>query len=60
VRIGAQVFVVGAGEGGMTKLGEIAAADLPARSEPLSPSFSAVLARVLGQHGSGGPTDGAK
>jgi flagellar biogenesis protein FliO len=48
VRIGEQVFVVGAGEGGMTKLGEFSAADLPAPAEPASPAFAAVLARVLG------------
>jgi flagellar biogenesis protein FliO len=46
VRVGAQVFVVAAGEGGFTKLGEIAAKDLDLgarRGEP----FDGVLARVL-------------
>jgi flagellar biogenesis protein FliO len=47
VRIGGQVFVVGAGEGGMTKLGEISAADLPAPAARAPSSFVSVLSRVL-------------
>jgi flagellar biogenesis protein FliO len=43
VRVGANVFVVGVGEGGFTKLGEIPAADLPAR--PAEPQ--ALFARLL-------------
>ena len=48
VKVGAQVFIVGVGEGGFTKLGEIPASDLPEdlRSGAGS-SFSDVLARVL-------------
>jgi flagellar protein FliO/FliZ len=47
VRVGGQVFIVGVGEGGFTKLGELAASDvpegLPARGSP----FADVLARAL-------------
>jgi flagellar protein FliO/FliZ len=49
VRVGAQVFIVGVGEGGFTKLGELAASEVPhqegaaARRAP----FSEVLSRVL-------------
>jgi flagellar protein FliO/FliZ len=50
VKVGAQVLVVGVAEGGMTKLGEIAAADLPQTEAPAGPSFAAVLARVLAKN----------
>jgi flagellar biogenesis protein FliO len=50
VRVGAQVFIVGVGEGGFTKLGELAAADVPmvdrAGRGPTSP-FADVLARAF-------------
>ena len=46
VKVGAQVFIVGVGEGGFTKLGEVAAADLPAAS-PRPARFGDVLARAL-------------
>jgi flagellar protein FliO/FliZ len=32
VRVGTQVFIVGVGEGGFTKLGELAASDVPEAS----------------------------
>ena len=44
VKVGEQVYVVGAGEGGFTKLGEIGAADLPA--EKRTDAFAAILARM--------------
>jgi flagellar biogenesis protein FliO len=47
VRVGAQVFVVGVGEGGFTKLGELPASDLPAAIPADAASFSTILARVL-------------
>ena len=45
VRVGAQVFVVGVGEGGFTKLGEMAAADLPALPPPPQALFARLLRR---------------
>ena len=45
VRVGAQVFVIGMGESGMMKLGEIAASELPEAS-PRGPTFGDVIARV--------------
>src|SRR5580765_6413027 len=45
VKVGAQVFVVGVSEGGMTKLGEIAESELP-KEEP-ERAFSDVLAAAL-------------
>ena len=45
VKVGAQIFVVGVGEGGFTKLGEFAATDLPPRAPEAS--FPALLARAL-------------
>ena len=45
VKIGAQVIVVGVSEGGMTKLGEMAATDLPPAEPPEPPSFAAIFAR---------------
>ena len=48
VRVGEQVIVVGVAEGGFTKLGELAATDLP-KGEPAAPPppFADILARVL-------------
>ncbi|MGA3123582.1 MAG: flagellar biosynthetic protein FliO [Polyangiaceae bacterium] len=47
VKVGAQVYVVGVGETGFTKLGEIAASDLPSVDEASrGSSFAQVLARV--------------
>lgn len=47
VRVGEQVLVVGVGEGGFTKLGEVAAKDLPAGAPAEDSPFADVLARVL-------------
>jgi flagellar biogenesis protein FliO len=49
VKVGAQAFVVGVGEAGFTKLGEMPAADLPADAAPETTSFAAALARALGR-----------
>ena len=46
VKVGAQVFVVGMGEGGMTKLGEIAAGDMPAPATGRGATFADVMARL--------------
>jgi flagellar biogenesis protein FliO len=51
VKVGEQVFVVGVGEGGFTKLGEIPAADLPAQQTSGPATFGEVLSRVLARHG---------
>jgi flagellar biogenesis protein FliO len=57
VQVGGQVFVVGVGEGGFTKLGEIAASDLPFVEPARSAAFSEVLSRVLSRPGApGAPT----
>ena len=48
VRVGEQVLVVGACEGGMTKLGELDASHVPVDAEPAHGSpFASVLARAL-------------
>ncbi len=47
VKVAGQVFVVGVGEGGFTKLGEFPAADLPSPEASAHAPFSDVLARVL-------------
>jgi flagellar biogenesis protein FliO len=49
VKVGAQVFVVGVGEGGFTKLGEIPASDLPAAEAARGAPFADILARALGR-----------
>jgi len=46
VKVGGTVFLVGVGESGFTKLGEVSAADLPAGERPAA-SFADVLARAL-------------
>ena len=48
VKVGEQVFVVGVGEGGFTKLGEIPAADVPRIEPPRGVPFADVLSRILG------------
>jgi len=47
VQVGGQVIVVGASEAGFTRLGEVAASDLPAQAELPAAPFADVLARVL-------------
>lgn len=49
VKVAGQVIVVGASEGGFTRLGEIAAADLPPESGTESTPFADVFAKVLGR-----------
>jgi flagellar protein FliO/FliZ len=49
VKIGETVFVVGVGDGGMTKLGELAAADVPRALVAEPKNFASVLARVTGR-----------
>jgi len=49
VKVGDQVFVVGVGEGGFTKLGEIPAASLPPEAERRGAAFADVLSRALGR-----------
>lgn len=48
VRVADRVFLVGVGEAGFTKLGELAAADLPAAAPPAT-TFGEVLARAMGK-----------
>lgn len=56
VRVGAQIIVVGVGEGGFTKLSEFPAASFSeADLAPRASSFGDVLARVLGA-----PTEAAR
>jgi flagellar biogenesis protein FliO len=51
VRVGTQVFVVGAGEGGFTKLGEIAASELPPEERAEGSPFARILAAAsLARH----------
>jgi flagellar biogenesis protein FliO len=49
VKVGEHVLVVGVGEGGFTKLGEMPSADLPAMAKVEARAFGEVLARVLGR-----------
>ncbi len=49
VKVAGQVLVVGASEAGFTKLGEIAAADVPLEVKPAPAAFGDVLARALGR-----------
>ena len=50
VRVGAQVFVIGMGESGMLKLGEIPASDLPETAPPVA-TFGDIIARVRARRG---------
>ena len=49
VEIGEQVIVVGASEGGLTKLGEMPAKDVPREVERPALKFADVLARMRGE-----------
>jgi len=49
VKIGETVFVIGVGDGGMTKLGELAASAVPQSVIAEPRSFAKVLARVTGR-----------
>ncbi len=61
VRVAGQVYVVGVSEAGLTKLGEMPAADLPARAEEPPPAFADVLRGVVGRKRRGASSpDGAK
>ena len=55
VKVGATVFVIGVGDGGMTKLGELPAADVPREAAQPSSTFAGVLARALGRDGAAKP-----
>ncbi len=54
VKVGTQILVVGASEGGLTKLGELPAADAPQDEPPRGPVFGDVLSRALGRSGGRG------
>jgi flagellar protein FliO/FliZ len=49
VKVGAQVFVVGVGEGGFTKLGEVPADELPAVVAAPGSPFADILTRAVGR-----------
>jgi len=49
VKVGDQVFVVGVGEGGFTKLGEIPASEVPTVEAAKGTPFADVLARAIGR-----------
>jgi flagellar protein FliO/FliZ len=54
VKVAGQVFVVGVGEGGFTKLGEIPLDALPPVEQPSGTAFGDVLSRVLKRKDGGG------
>jgi flagellar protein FliO/FliZ len=47
VRVGAQVFIVGVGEGGFTKLGELDASEVPEPAAMRTAPFAEVLGRAF-------------
>jgi flagellar biogenesis protein FliO len=51
IRVGGQVFVVGVSEAGFTKLGEIAAADMPAQGAEPESAFAKAMARAFSRGG---------
>jgi flagellar biogenesis protein FliO len=51
VKVGPQVYVVGVGEAGFTKLGEVPASELPAAEPASAGTFAAIFARVLERRG---------
>jgi flagellar protein FliO/FliZ len=59
VKVGARVFVVGVGEGGFTKLGDLAADELPAPPATNGLRFADVLARTRARSPGTGANDAA-
>lgn len=62
VKVPGQVLVVGSSEAGFTKLGEVAAGEMPVDAKDAPAAFSDVLGRVLGRDKSSNvtpPKDGA-
>jgi flagellar biosynthetic protein FliO len=49
VKVGEHVLVVGVAEGGMTKLGEMPASELPHEEAAVPSAFAETLARALGR-----------
>jgi flagellar protein FliO/FliZ len=47
VKVGARVFLVGVGEGGFEKIGEIGADEVPEAKAPAGTSFTDLFARAL-------------
>jgi len=47
VRVGGNVLIVGASEAGLTKIGEVAAGDLPAETTPSPSPFAKLLSSKL-------------
>jgi flagellar biogenesis protein FliO len=58
VQVGEVVYVVGVAEGGFTKIGEVAARDLPAGEATRASPFAEVLARALRASGRAAPDGG--
>jgi flagellar biogenesis protein FliO len=58
VKVGAQVFVIGVGEGGFTKLGDMPASELPRVEATTGSSFADVLSRALSRGTGGGKKEG--
>jgi flagellar biogenesis protein FliO len=54
IKVGERVFIVGVGEGGFAKLGELPADELPAGTQRKAPSFAEVLARSLARRPAAG------
>lgn len=55
VKVGETVFVVGVGDGAMSKLGELPAASVPREAVEEPKTFATVLARALGRDTSAKP-----
>ncbi len=55
IKVGGTAFVIGVGDGAMTKLGEVSAESVPAGDAPELRGFAAVFARVSGREGAPKP-----
>ena len=54
VRVGAHVFLVGVGDNGFTKLGELAASDVPTAAPAEPGGFAQILARTMAKRDAAG------
>lgn len=57
VKVGARVFLVGVGEGGFEKIGEIGADEVPEPKAPAGASFADLFARALSKKPVAGSTE---
>ncbi len=55
VKVGTRVFLVGAGEGGFARIGELPASEVPTSLPPTADGFAALFSRAVARKGASRP-----